>query len=94
MRCLKAEFELTMHHYRHFRSCSAADTNFHVHSGAYHECNRQWCIGGDTRVYGVYQPLGFFDIIRDGRRAVVIFSLRQSSASTLFGGPDFFYNTA
>ena len=22
---------------------------------------KQWCIGGYTRVYGVYQPPGFFD---------------------------------
>ena len=23
----------------------------------------QWCIGGYTRVYGVYQPPGFFDSV-------------------------------
>jgi len=23
----------------------------------------QWCIGGYTRVYAVYQPLGFFDSV-------------------------------
>ena len=26
-------------------------------------CHTQWCIGGYTRVYGVYQPPGFFDSV-------------------------------
>ena len=29
----------------------------------------QWCIGGYTRVYGIYQPPGFFDSVYSPQRS-------------------------